>query len=220
MSKDTPRNPKAQAQKDLRQEKQQLNAAEAAKRLAEERLELHVQFAVLEKDQREYELERRPESRLNPLVGLEDWIATYRHTRYKVEGLSSPIVLGQLNPEVDALLTTHLSPNVAKPQSWAYLTAWNPMSKALPLKQNIRRNEMLKKELQSYTVIPGIGESLDGIWAEESFLVIGIELFAAKLTAGRHQQRAFLFAEAGKAAELYVRFDMGMPYHSAGIVSR
>ena len=94
------------------------------------------------------------------------------------------------------------------------------MSKALPLKQNIRRNEMLKKQLQSYTVIPGIGESLDGIWAEESFLVISIELFAAKLTAGRHQQRAFLFAEAGKAAELYVRFDMGMPYHRVAVVSR
>lgn len=209
--------------KALQKETDRLRASMAAKEAAQERLlqdlrqqriENEIFANVLELQEREQEMKLRPNALWNPLTGLEEKVIAYKHAQYKVEGLSTPIVIGKNNPELDDLSLQHPPIEIDEFQKgWAYLTAWNPMSQKQPHAQNKRQNQQLQQRLEHYKTFPGVGESMDMDWMEESFLVLAITLSSAKFYARTFRQQAFVYGEWGKPAQLYMRAAEGLPFH-------
>jgi hypothetical protein len=126
-------------------------------------------------------------------------IAAYLQTRYWVDGHDEPILIGACNPQLDQLLQKQgLS-------TWAYITAWNPLSQMHLDLENHRRNTQLLKELTGFLVLKGKGEGQNGDWPpEESFLVLGISRQEAEQLGRLHGQRAIVFGGIGKPAELVI----------------
>lgn len=130
---------------------------------------------------------------------MTDFTQAYLSTLYKVEGLTNPIQIGKKNPELDTILTKYNHEN------WCFITAWNPYSKPLILETNRKRNEDLLSEIKansSYIVLNGVGESPDGSWSEESFLVLGIDKDTAQFLARKYEQNAIVVGTRESLPEL------------------
>lgn len=130
---------------------------------------------------------------------MTDLNSAYLSTLYKVQSFQDPIRIGKTHSELDSLLSDH---NLTH---WSYLTAWNPRSQPHPLEENRARNQALFEKLKSnpdFTILPGVGESPDGRWSEESFLVLGMDEHVARTLAFQFEQNAFVCGEKGKPAKL------------------
>src|SRR5215203_2556843 len=121
----------------------------------------------------------------------------YRHTTYVV-ALEDPIPIriGWNPRRLRRLLKAH---NVS---TWAFITAWNPGSVALPDAENARRNEALAGDLRRWTVVAGQGVGDDGTPPEGSYLVLGIGREAAVAAARRYGQLAIVCGTLQTGAEL------------------
>lgn len=130
---------------------------------------------------------------------MADIKSYYLATNYKVAVFTLPIRIGQIHPELEALLLSHGH------TQWCYLTAWNPRSEQLDLESNQSRNAGLLLMIEanpSLVVFPGVGESPDGNWSEESFLVLGMDEKAGYRLAVKFEQNAFVCGEKGGVAKL------------------
>ena len=79
-----------------------------------------------------------------------------------------------------------------KISSWAFLTAWNPQSKALSKEDNLMRNFELTEDLANYDYTLGFGKGDD--WpAEESFFIPNIDFEKAMTLAQKYDQAAFVY---------------------------
>lgn len=77
------------------------------------------------------------------------------------------------------------------------------MSEELSPQENSKRNKQLKKDLAQYKIFEGEGRDPKGEWQpERSFLVMGITKTDAEILAKTYRQRAIVFGEKGKPAEL------------------
>lgn len=124
----------------------------------------------------------------------------FDETHYIVH-LKPPITLhiGQTCPELDSLLQTGGYIGAA------FITAWNPYSQPLSQVENASRQSALLTDLQALglTSLPGIGQHPANVWpGEESVLVLGIDLEAAKALATKYGQWAFVWAPAMGAPSL------------------
>ncbi|MCZ8344402.1 MAG: DUF3293 domain-containing protein [Leptospira sp.] len=132
---------------------------------------------------------------------MTDFTQAYLATLYKVDGFTLPIQIGKKNPELDLLLAKY------NQSSWCYITAWNPYSKQLDLETNRKRNEDMRLEIKTNResiVLNGVGESPDGIWYEESYLVIGIDKVTAQSLGRKYEQNAIVVGVRGGLPELVV----------------
>ena len=88
--------------------------------------------------------------------------------------------------------------------SSAFLTAWNPGSRALAESENKARNEALERDAASsgFQLREARGRSPDRDWCEESYLVLGVDRGTALALARKHGQVAFLFVDAEGLPEL------------------
>jgi hypothetical protein len=88
--------------------------------------------------------------------------------------------------------------------SWAYITAWNPLPTTCTLEENRMRDQSIRADLDALSLkyIEGIGESLDGIWYEESLFIKNITKEQAESLAYKYGQVAYLFANGNDKAEL------------------
>jgi len=92
-------------------------------------------------------------------------------------------------------------------QGAAFITAWNPYIKALSHEENASRQADLLTDIRArgLSSLPGIGQHPDNGWpGEESVLILGIALDAAKALASKYGQWAFVWAPASAAPELVV----------------
>ena len=92
--------------------------------------------------------------------------------------------------------------------SFAFITAWNPLPVILSLEENRKRNQELENELISNGMdySQGIGISADGNWSEESFFVENISIEKANELAKKYGQLAFVFGyKKNKAALMYTK---------------
>jgi hypothetical protein len=123
----------------------------------------------------------------------------YQHTTYAV-ALKDPILIRiGCNPRrLQRLLQAH---NVS---TWAFITAWNPGSVALPEAENARRNETLAADLRrQWTLVEGQGVGDDRVTIpESSFLVLGIDRTAAVVQARKYGQLAIVCGTLETRAEL------------------
>jgi hypothetical protein len=91
-----------------------------------------------------------------------------------------------------------------KIESWAFITAWNPLPNILSIDQNKIRNSELLAQLNAanYETYPGIGISKDEKWSEASFFIVNIDLETAHSIASRFGQLAFLYGDRERGNEL------------------
>lgn len=127
--------------------------------------------------------------------------AAYRATRYRFAAAGATIVLevGSRAPALDRLLAA------AGARRWAWLTAVNPGARRLGAEQNAARLAELDAELarRARVVLRGVAVDPAGEWPdEESRLVVGLELGAARALARRFGQVAFLAGEMGAEVRL------------------
>jgi len=125
----------------------------------------------------------------------------YLDTDYLVatpEGRTLRLVPGQPCPALDALMAE------AGCTSAAFITAWNPGSRALPRECNASRQHRLAEQLAAagYRFLEGYGVAPDGSWHEDSLLVLGIPARGALRLARRFGQNAILTAEQGGPVRL------------------
>lgn len=129
-------------------------------------------------------------------------IQAYKKTIYQVDGIDQPIKIGKLNPELDAFCIK------IGAKHWAFITAWNPLSVALSADENQKRNQKLFSQITNYMVLTGRGQDPNGIWpAEESFLILGINLMDSISLGRRYGQRAIVVGSVGTDAILVETLD-------------
>lgn len=127
-------------------------------------------------------------------------LSAYQTTNYRVEHPQGHFFLrvGCRSRRLDALLDEFGQ------KTWAYLTAWNPYSRWVPLEQNIARQRALEAEVvrRGHPHFVGQGQGA-GDWAPEaSVLVLGITPEAALDLARTFRQAAILVGERGAAGRL------------------
>ena len=127
-------------------------------------------------------------------------IQAYRATNYRVHA-TEPFALriGRTCAACDALLDTHGVTTAA------YLTAWNPYSKAVSDAANADVQTKLTAELTdvSVSVLSGEGVGETGDWPPEpSLFALGISREAATSLAQKYHQNAFVWIERGNPVEL------------------
>jgi Protein of unknown function (DUF3293) len=124
-------------------------------------------------------------------------IESYLKTRYLVFDPSLSISAESFNPALDDFLKEQGK------KEWAYLTAFNPRSKVISMKENQSRNRELKLELNSYLVLEGEGKGEDPDWIpESSFLVLGIPEKKAIFLGKKFQQNAILVGSITRKSKL------------------
>jgi hypothetical protein len=94
--------------------------------------------------------------------------------------------------------------NMPDLESWAYITAWNPLPIIYRLDENRMRNQSLKNDLDAmnFECIDGIGMAIDGSWQEESVFIKNISKEQAESLAQKYKQVAYLFAHRNEKAQL------------------
>ena len=129
-------------------------------------------------------------------------IQSYLETHYRVHG-ASPFVLqiGQVSPDLFSLYARH---NV---DCAAFLTGCNPFSRAVSEHENRERQTSLGAELtrRSLTFVEGMGQHPSNNWpGEESFLVLSLDLEAAKTLGERFEQNAIVWCGTDGVPQLIV----------------
>lgn len=133
--------------------------------------------------------------------GQDPLIGSFLQTTYRVNAGPAGAIdirVGSTCPALDDLLVRHGA------TGWAFITAWNPMSRPLPQEENRARAAQLAAELRGRFVLfdgAGIGDA--GDWPpEESLLVLGIDEAEAVAIAIRYRQLAIVAGETGGTARL------------------
>jgi hypothetical protein len=132
---------------------------------------------------------------LSPLI--KALIEAYQSTNFNVFEPELTIRIGHKNQLLDDLLQQHHC------ETWAYITAWNPLSETQSDEINQLRNKELKDDIQDYILFDGEGVGQDPNWKpEHSFLVLGISREKAIALGNKYKQHAIVFGEINKAPEL------------------
>ena len=134
-------------------------------------------------------------------------ISAYLATRYRLLEPDLVIRIGQSHPQLDQWL------NSIGENRWAFMTAWNPHSRAASNEINRKAQDTLRETCQPYQIFPARGEPAEGEnWtAEESLLVTGIAREAAIQLCLRFHQNAFVYGESGGLAELVISPEAEFP---------
>lgn len=127
-------------------------------------------------------------------------IASYQSANYHVYA-PEPFTLN-IGVASEPLKSLYLS---ARIKSAGFITAYNPHSQALTEEENKLRSVKLITEIQqrSLKFISGVGQCPESEWpGEESVLVLGISLEAAKALGKLHGQNAIVWCDADAKPEL------------------
>lgn len=130
-------------------------------------------------------------------------VQAYRETEYQVfaTGKQAGLTL-RVGQESRELLAAHKRKNA---DCSAFLTACNPFSEPFDAAANAARQVALAKELTSRSLafLPGIGQHPSNEWpGEESFLVFGLTLEAAKVLGAKFEQNGLVWSGADAVAQL------------------
>jgi len=124
----------------------------------------------------------------------------YRNTRYMVQSPEMEIKIGLKNEELDVFLFDNHC------WQWAFISAFNPGSKALPPAQNEQNHQKLRERINALKLrtCEGLGiPAQEEDWKpEKNFLILDISRVQAIAIAQEFGQLALLFGEFEGEAEL------------------
>ncbi len=127
-------------------------------------------------------------------------LQAYLETDYRVHGEPGfTLRVGRASAE---LLAAHKR---RRTDCSAFLTACNPFSQPLDAAANAARQAALAKELsgRSLAFLPGVGQHPSNGWpGEDSFLVFGLTLEAAKALGMRLEQNGLVWSGADAVPQL------------------
>lgn len=127
-------------------------------------------------------------------------LQAYLETDYRVHGEPGfTLGVGRASAE---LLAAHKR---RRTDCSAFLTACNPFSQPLDTAANAARQAALAKELsgRSLAFVPGVGQHPSNGWpGEDSFLVFGLTLEAAKALGMRLEQNGLVWSGADAVPQL------------------
>ncbi len=127
-------------------------------------------------------------------------LQAYLETDYRVHGEPGfTLRVGRASAE---LLAAHKR---RRTDCSAFLTACNPFSQPLDAAANAARQAALAKELSSRSLafLPGVGQHPSNGWpGEDSFLVFGLTLEAAKALGTRLEQNGIVWSGADAVPQL------------------
>lgn len=127
-------------------------------------------------------------------------LQAYLETDYRVHGEPGfTLRVGRASAE---LLAAHKR---RRTDCSAFLTACNPFSQPLDAAANAARQASLAKELSSRSLafLPGVGQHPSNGWpGEDSFLVFGLTLEAAKALGTRLEQNGLVWSGADAVPQL------------------
>lgn len=125
----------------------------------------------------------------------QELIEAYRATLFRCGEGSDAFVL-RIGAHSAALEDLYTAAGVS---TAAYVTAFNPRSEAQSADVNAIAHARLGTELAAtgYRLVEGAGEDPEGPWpAEQSYLVLGMQLEAAQEVGRRYGQNAIVWAGA------------------------
>ena len=127
-------------------------------------------------------------------------IQAYRETEYRVAGDQAfTLRIGEASPEIQALRTSR------RGEPCAYITACSPFSQTVSSSENAARHAQLGAELtkRGLVHIEGIGQHPTNGWpGEPSYLIVGLDLEAARTLGNRLEQNAIVWIGADAVPEL------------------
>jgi Protein of unknown function (DUF3293) len=130
---------------------------------------------------------------------MNDLIEAYKNTKYIVFDLNLTIVIDKSNLEINELLVKHNT------KEWAFITAYNPYSRALTNEENRIRHNKLIEMTKNYVTFEGHGVGQDLIWEPElSLFIIGISKVEASKIGKKFEQNAIVFGELNNSPELII----------------
>lgn len=126
-------------------------------------------------------------------------VEKYENADYIVED-DPPLVL-RIGVQNDGIRILFASFNV---ESAAFITAWNPGSELLPWEDNQDRQMDLLAEIEKLRLnyFVGRGEDPGGDWAEDSYLVLGLQRDDATSLAETFGQNAYVWIPLSGVPEL------------------
>ena len=123
----------------------------------------------------------------------------YEATCYSVVNPKIDIYLKKENTELNSFLREHNF------NSWCFITAWNPFSKALSLEKNKELNALLEEDLKDYTIFPAEGKDTLGDWPPEiSFFIGNISRERAIFLGEKYEQNAIVFGTVDELPQLII----------------
>jgi hypothetical protein len=123
----------------------------------------------------------------------------YEATCYSVVNPKIDIYLKKENAELNSFLREHNF------NSWCFITAWNPFSKALSLEKNKELNALLEEDLKDYTIFPAEGKDTLGDWPPEiSFFIGNISRERAIFLGEKYEQNAIVFGTVDELPQLII----------------
>ena len=131
-------------------------------------------------------------------------IQAFLETHYRVHqhGPDAPPLTLRVGHASTGLVALHHAHGVDRS---AFLTAYNPFAKQVKAEANLKRQEDLRQELSSRSLIflPGEGQHPTNCWpAEPSVLVLGLSLEAAKVMGRKYEQAAIVWIGSTGVPEL------------------
>ena len=130
---------------------------------------------------------------------MNDLLEAYKNTKYKVFQHDIVIEIDIINDKLKELLNKYNSTD------WAFITAFNPYSKALNQDENIDRHNELKELTNSYIIFEGHGVGEDPTWEPElSLFIIGISKGDASKIGKEFEQNAIVYGEVNNPPELLI----------------
>ena len=127
----------------------------------------------------------------------------WRHTSYVVDTVE--VSIGRRSLAMDALLTAH------GVRAGVFVTAWNPMSRRMPVRWNRRMQQRMKDRLRRCPALPAEGSWR--LWREEHFLVL-VDPRHARRLAQQFRQAAVVVVRRGQPAALITSFPVFSPLNS------
>jgi len=132
-------------------------------------------------------------------MNIKSLIRSYKQTLFLVDGFKKPVMVGTKSPEVDQFLEKESK------SSWAFITAYNPMSNIEPDNVNNHNHHLLKSDIQEYLYICGHGKDPNDKWVPEpSFFIVGISKSDAISLGKTYGQLAIVYGEIDKKSELLI----------------
>ncbi len=129
-----------------------------------------------------------------------DTVQAYLETEYRVSAPTAiTLRIGQANAELAHLHRRH------GVSASAFITAWNPFSRATSDEVNRERERALARELQhlGLTCFDGLGQHPSNQWpGEPSFLILGTALEDARALGIRHEQNAIVWCGSDAVPQL------------------
>ena len=140
-----------------------------------------------------------PDTALSP-----DLIQAFLETHYRVhqDVPDAPPLTLRVGEASAALIALHRTYSV---DCSAFLTAYSPFAKKVDDASNLQRQEALKQEISSRSLVflPGEGQHPTNGWEPEpSVLVLGLSLEAAKVMGRQYEQAAIVWSGPTAVPEL------------------